>query len=182
MIKTFDVVVATDRSLGIGKSGQLPWKLPEDMKHFQSLTSQCDLDQGKNAVIMGRRTWESIPVKRRPLANRINVVLTRDPSFAAAPGVLTAGSLEQALEDLQLLRPYRCFIIGGGEIYRQAVKHPACRHLYITQIEADFQCDTFFPEYENDFVLLSASAEHQDNGVSYSFRIFGRGNDAAKGL
>ena len=107
-----------DLGRGIGCAGQLPWKLSGDMKYFKDLTSEVTASGCKNAVIMGRKTWESIPSKRRPLPDRINVVITRDSGYQLPEGVLAAFSLDEALELLQQFKVERCFVIGGGEIYR----------------------------------------------------------------
>lgn len=122
--RTFQVVVAATRKLGIGKDGKLPWKLPSDLKFFKKITL-FTLDPGrKNAVIMGRKTWESIPVDNRPLPGRLNVVLTRSGSFdiATAENVVICGSMNSAL-DLLAASPYclsieKVFVIGGGQVLR----------------------------------------------------------------
>merc|ERR1711972_1237626 len=103
--RAISVIVATTQKGGIGKDGTIPWKLPEDMGHFKKVTTAAP--HGKiNAVIMGRKTWDSIPVNFRPLPDRINVVLSRssaDPTFAFAfpAGVLLANSLNEALAQLE---------------------------------------------------------------------------------
>ena len=117
----------------IGADGALPWQLPEDLKHFKRMT------QG-HAVIMGRRTWESIG---RPLPGRRNVVVTRQSAFAA-PGASVAASLQDALalcRDQDVV-----FVIGGAELYRAAL--PLADGLLLTEIQRDFDGDTRFPEYD----------------------------------
>lgn len=122
--RTFEVVVAATREMGIGKDGKLPWKLPSDLKFFKELTMSTSDPAKKNAVIMGRRTWESIPVERRPLRGRLNVVLTRSGSFdiATMENVVICSSMNSAL-DLLASSPYcfsteKVFVIGGGQILR----------------------------------------------------------------
>jgi len=117
----------------IGADGALPWQLPEDLKHFKRMT------QG-HAVIMGRRTWESIG---RPLPGRRNVVVTRQTAFAV-PGASVAASLQDALalcRDQDVV-----FVIGGAELYRAAL--PLADGLLLTEIQRDFDGDTRFPEYD----------------------------------
>lgn len=122
--RTYQVVVAATRDMGIGKDGKLPWRLPTDLKFFKDITLTT-LDSGKkNAVIMGRKTWESIPLEHRPLPGRLNVVLTRSGSFdiATAENVVICGSMGSALE-LLAASPYclsieKVFVIGGGQIFR----------------------------------------------------------------
>jgi dihydrofolate reductase len=174
MVSDFDVVVAMDLKQGIGKAGQLPWKLSGDMKFFKELTSKVESPGKKNAVVMGRKTWESIPSKRRPLPDRINVVITRDTSFAVPPGVIKATSLDEALSSLEQSLVERCFVIGGGEIYRLAVAHPGCRRLYLTEVKSEFDCDVFFPQFDQSYSLLSPSALQEDNGIEYAFKEYVR--------
>jgi dihydrofolate reductase / thymidylate synthase len=116
------VVAATAGSLGIGKNGKLPWSLPLDMKHFKELTMATTRPNATNAVIMGRKTWQSIPPRFRPLERRLNIVLSRNPSIreqlGLPAGVIVASSLQQALQQLSEVRtwvllqawrhPYRC--------------------------------------------------------------------------
>lgn len=124
--RRYQVVVAATKEMGIGKDGKLPWKLPSDLKFFKDVTLRTSDSEKKNAVIMGRKTWESIPLKHRPLPGRLNVVLTRSRGFnvGGLDNVVTCGSMDSALELLGM-RPYdlsveRVFVIGGGEILRWA--------------------------------------------------------------
>jgi dihydrofolate reductase/thymidylate synthase len=122
--RNYQVVVAATRDLGIGKDGVLPWKLLGDLKFFKELTLATSDPAKKNAVIMGRKTWESIPVKSRPLPGRLNVILTRSGSFdfATVENVVICGSMKSALE-LLASTPYclsieKVFVIGGGQVLR----------------------------------------------------------------
>ncbi|KAJ6739102.1 BIFUNCTIONAL DIHYDROFOLATE REDUCTASE-THYMIDYLATE SYNTHASE [Salix koriyanagi] len=149
--KTYQVVVAATKDMGIGKDGKLPWKLPSDLKFFKDLTLTTTDSGKKNAVIMGRKTWESIPLEHRPLPGRLNVVLTRSGSFdiATAENVVICGSMGSALE-LLAASPYclsieKVFVIGGGQILRESLNAPGCDAIHITEIEMDFDCDTFIP-------------------------------------
>lgn len=128
--RTYQVVVAATQNMGIGKDGKMPWRLPSDLKFFKDVTMTTSDPVKKNAVIMGRKTWESIPLEHRPLPNRLNVVLTRSGSFdiATAENVVICGSMISALE-LLAASPYcvsieKVFVIGGGQIYR-------CVHLVV---------------------------------------------------
>ena len=117
----------------IGANGALPWRLPEDLRHFKRLT------QG-HAVIMGRKTWESIG---RPLPDRMNIVVTRTAGYAA-PGATVVGSLRAAIE--QCAGRGAVFVIGGAELYREALA--LADTLYLTEIQRDFPGDTRFPELD----------------------------------
>lgn len=122
--RSYQVVVAATRDMGIGKDGRLPWRLPSDLNFFKELTLATSDPGKKNAVVMGRKTWESIPLKYRPLPGRLNVVLTRSGSFdiATVDDVVICGSIPLALE-LLAEAPYcfsieKVFVIGGGQILR----------------------------------------------------------------
>lgn len=149
--RTFDLVLAADARWGIGKGNALPWpKLRADLQHFQRLTSTAAPGK-QNAVIMGRRTWESREVGCRVLPRRHNVVITRQPLGLSANGAspLIAGSLPEALRQLDALPDLeRIFVIGGAEIYRLALADERCRAAYVTRVHHDFDCDTFVPDLE----------------------------------
>ena len=130
------LIAAVARNHAIGKDNQLLWHLPEDMKHFRETT------RGK-PVIMGRKTWESLPEAFRPLPGRHNIVVSRDPAYTA-PGADLAGSLEAALTlagDAQ-----EVFVIGGEQLYRAAL--PLADRLYLTEVEVAPEADAFFPEVD----------------------------------
>lgn len=122
--RTYQVVVAATKEMGIGKDGKLPWNLPTDLKFFKDLTITTSDSAKKNAIVMGRKTWESIPTKYKPLSGRLNVVLTRSGGFdiANTENVVTCSSIDSAL-DLLTAPPYRLsiekvFVIGGGDVLR----------------------------------------------------------------
>jgi dihydrofolate reductase len=127
------VIAAVAANGIIGANGALPWRLPEDLRHFKRLT------QG-HAVIMGRKTWESIG---RPLPDRMNFVVTRTAGYAA-PGATVVGSLRDAIE--QSAGQSAVFVIGGAALYREALAFADT--LYLTEIQRDFPGDTRFPELE----------------------------------
>lgn len=126
----------------IGADGSMPWHVPEDMAYFAKKTAGA-------AVIMGRRTWESFPERFRPLPGRRNIVITRDGSYAA-PGGQTCGSLSEAIE----LAGGDAWIIGGGEIYRQAMERVS--ELYVTEIDLDVAGDTRAPEIAAEWIRSGA--------------------------
>lgn len=160
MAEKFSLVVATDINKGIGIDGKLPWRLKHDMKHFRDLTT----GGGGNAVIMGRKTWESIPDKFRPLPNRHNVVMTRNGHYEVPHGVWLAASLEGALA----VQAKKTFVIGGSQIYAEAIDHPSCEDLYLTRVQKEYECDAFFPPCEGLFVFGEVLGHFAENGVSYS--------------
>lgn len=156
------LIAATDQNRGIGLQGRLPWRLPADLDRFRRITTG-------HAVLMGRKTWESIG---RPLPERTNIVLSRHPAPAEANGVLWASSPEEAL---RLARDGEVFIIGGAEIY--ALFLPRADRLLLTRINGEFQADAFFPEVdEGQWKQVAAvpGVTDRDNPFSYEFREFRR--------
>jgi dihydrofolate reductase len=157
----FDIIVAVDNKNGIGKHGKLPWHLPEDMAHFKQITKRVQDPLKRNAVVMGRKTWDSIASKFRPLPDRLNIVLSHQQSLGLPEDVLLFHNLESALDHFSAYRAQWCvetfFLIGGASLYQQVLTRDACRRIYLTKIYADFNCDTFFPEISNDFSCQQAS-------------------------
>lgn len=170
----FSIVVAVDKDLGIGKNNSLPWHLPGDMKHFKQITSRA-ADGKRNAVIMGRKTWDSLPEKFKPLPGRLNIVVTRQRNLVLANNChncKVASSLDEALSLCESEAELSdVFVIGGAELYKAAISHSSLRRVYLTEIQASYACDVFFPQYANMLSLLPGSQTHNDNGVDYSFKI-----------
>ena len=132
------IIVAMDANRGIGKNNDLMWHLPADMKFFKEKTTE-------NIVVMGRKNFESIPEKYRPLPNRENVILTRNKSFKAE-GCLIFHSFDEVLKHYENEEDRTMFIIGGGEIYKEALKKDIVDEMYVTKINKSYDADTFFPE------------------------------------
>ncbi len=164
----FAVIAAVASNGVIGIDNRLPWRLPDDLKRFRALTSG-------HAVIMGRRTWESLP---RALPDRQNIVVTRTPGYLA-DGAETAGSLVDALS--RASRPAPTFCIGGGALYRDAL--PLADTLYITAIDRAFTGDATFPPLDRDQWCEVEREPHTlrgPEGFDYAFVTFRRvGNDLA---
>ena len=133
----------------IGKNGTLPWHIPEDLKHFKEITTN-------KTVVMGRKTWESLPEKFRPLPNRKNVVITRQTDYPVPVSVLTFSSTTDAFTQLST---EDIFIIGGAEIYKQTIDQADA--LEITHIDQTVDGDVFFPEI-NLGVWKEVSRENHD--------------------
>jgi dihydrofolate reductase len=128
----------------IGDAGTIPWRLPEDLAHFKELTLN-------GAVIMGRRTWDSLPERFRPLPGRDNIVVTRQSDWSA-DGVTVVHSLPDALA---AAAPQPVWIIGGGEIYRQAM--PLADRLEVTEVDLDTSGDTVAPTVDAAFTQTAAT-------------------------
>jgi len=145
-MKNFAIVVAMDEARGIGKGGGIPWHVPEDMRNFKEVTTAVSRTSKTNAVIMGRKTWDSLPEKFRPLPGRLNIVLSRQKDLALPKGVLHFPGLEEALAYIgKDPKVENVFVIGGAQVYEKAVNHPACNRLLATFVQGKFSCDTFFP-------------------------------------
>ncbi|MDR2556047.1 MAG: dihydrofolate reductase [Fibromonadaceae bacterium] len=146
----------------IGKDNKLPWHLPADLHFFKKTTLG-------HPIIMGRKNFESIG---KVLPGRTNIVLTRNASFAEAENLKVAHSLEEAFEIARETGTDECFVIGGAEIYKEAL--PLCQKLYITKVHGIFEGNTFMPEFEKDFRKISSVSNLKDerNVYDYDFEIF----------
>jgi len=128
--------------------------------------------EARNAVLMGRRTWEGLPEKFRPLPGRINGVLSRTPGMNSDGTFHLWPNLEAALADLDKDETVReIFVIGGGQLYASALLHPGCVRVYRTYIEADYDCDTFFAVMPKAFVETSTSPFIEEAGVKYRIAL-----------
>lgn len=166
------LIVAATTKLGIGHAGGLPWpSLKSEMAYFRRVTKGLSSSTARNAVIMGRKTWDSIPAKFRPLEGRTNVVVSRSGKIQGMENgkeqdgdVIVAKSLEHAVEilggcdksvtagtkseaaDSESLPPLgKVFVIGGSTVYASALKMPQTKRVLLTKIYKDYECDTFFP-------------------------------------
>ncbi|HWT93974.1 MAG TPA: dihydrofolate reductase [Solirubrobacteraceae bacterium] len=155
-----ELVVAYSENRVIGRDGDLPWRLPTDLARFKEITMG-------GAVVMGRRTWESIPPKFRPLPGRRNIVLTRSPDFAAE-GAEVLPSLDAALAATD----GACFVIGGGTVYAEAL--PLADVVHATVVEGSVEGDTLFPVLPESFVLADESEPVEENGFRFTFRRYVR--------
>ena len=153
-------VVAHARNRVIGRDGDLPWHLPADLRRFRELTSG-------HAVVMGRRTYESLPERFRPLPNRRNLVLSTDPAYSA-PGAEVFCDLHSALAACS----GDCFVIGGGATYADALA--VADRVYATEIDAEIDGDTFFPELSSAWRRVEASGPEVENGHAFRFCTYER--------
>lgn len=136
----FSLIVAMDSNRGIGKDNDLMWHLPAEMRFFTTTTKE-------QIVVMGRKNYDSIPEKYRPLPNRENVVLSRNPDFDAGDCKVFT-SLNECIEHFNSETERKLFVIGGGQIYREALAHDDLNEMFITYIDHAFEPDTFFPEFD----------------------------------
>lgn len=151
------LVVALADNGCIGRDGDLPWRLPDDLKRFKQLTLG-------NPIIMGRKTWESIG---RPLPGRLNIVVTRQRGYAAE-GCIVVGSLDEAQQVAASSGAALASIIGGAELYALAL--PCCDLLHLTRVHAEVEGDTFFPPIDwKHFHLVESEAHPADEKHAYAF-------------
>lgn len=170
-MKDFAIVVAADDAWGIGKDGDLAWNLPGDMAWFRQVTLGSDPENVPNTVIMGRKTWDTIPDNFRPLARRNNIVVSRNRALEIGEGATLVHSFEEALA---VPAVGKRFVIGGGSLYAEALEHPDCRVLYITQVEGDFDCDTQMPVPRADFVIKQIQQPVTESGITYQITTWKR--------
>ncbi|KAF1357227.1 hypothetical protein EJ07DRAFT_129674 [Lizonia empirigonia] len=206
--KSLTLILAATPSLGIGKAGGLPWpQLKQEMGYFARVTKRTtphtsegdaagqlfETRRRVNAVVMGRKTWDSIPARFRPLKDRLNVVVTRDVEAlrarlepareGAVEGPLVAGSVARGVE------VGRVVVIGGASIYEQALKLEEARHVLLTKIQNEYECDTFFSEdleggkwrkaglqelREFTGEEFENGAEVEEKGVKFEFCLYNR--------
>ena len=151
------IIAAYDRNRVIGRDGHMAWHIPGEQRRFRELTTGA-------AVIMGRRTWQDIG---HPLPDRLNIVLSGNPGFTA-PGCLVARSLEEAIA---LAGELDIYISGGAAVYAQAL--PLAQRLYLTEIDAAYPGDTFFPDFDESLYVRHLDERH-DGPVPFSHYTYTR--------
>lgn len=156
---TVSFVVAASTNNAIGKNNQLLWNLPNDMKFFKNTTWAMP-------VLMGRKTFESLG---KPLQGRLNIIITRQKDWKP-DGTSVVHSLEDAIKSASAADYQEAFIIGGGEIFKEAM--PIADKIYITRVDADLQGDAFFPEInKKDWLMTSEQSFAADDKHAYSYHF-----------
>ena len=153
---TVGIIAVIDRNLGIGKDGKMLADLPPDLKYFKKITLN-------HMVIMGRKTHQSIA---KILSDRTNIVLSKNSEFKVK-GCLVLSSIKEAIEYAKQAKETEVFIIGGGDIYDQAIKY--ADKLYLTLVDAEWSADTFFPKYKEFKNLISESEEQEYKGLKFKY-------------
>uniref|UniRef100_UPI00398E894A dihydrofolate reductase n=1 Tax=Pristiophorus japonicus TaxID=55135 RepID=UPI00398E894A len=187
MPRLINCIVAVCPNMGIGKDGNFPWhpiRLSKELKHFQKMTTTPSVEGKRNAVIMGRKTWFSIPEKHRPLKDRINIVLSRELKELPQGANYLAHDLDSALTHLDSSelqdKVDLVWIIGGSTLYKEAMESPVSHRIFVTRILKDFESDTFIQEMDlNKFKLLPKFPDvptevQEDNGIQYKFEVYER--------
>ena len=160
-------IVAVDKNWGIGYNGKLLAHIPEDLKRFKELTTG-------NIVVMGRKTWNSLPVN--PLPNRRNIIITKNPIYFTTINGASRQDLEYTIQDMTSMKnDFEWFIIGGGEIYRQLL--PYCDRVYVTKIEKSYEdVDTYFPNLDKDpqWEVSTSTELREYESIPYAFLTYDR--------
>ena len=158
------LIVAMDKARGIGKNNDLMWHLPADMKFFKETTTG-------HIVLMGRKNFESIPEKYRPLVNRENVILTRNKNYTAE-GCTIVNDLSELTDLFSAFDERTLFVIGGGEIYRLAMEAGMIDEMLITHVNKNYDADTFFPTFELcDWKVETIMTQEKDERHEASFTV-----------
>ncbi|GAB0100136.1 Dihydrofolate reductase [Sergentomyia squamirostris] len=177
-----NLCVAACENLGIGKNGSLPWRLKQELKHFNRVTTKVSDPAKKNAAIMGRKTYFGIPENKRPLPGRLNIVLSTQSDLKLPPDVILCSSLPEALKLLEK-DPYKqeienIWIVGGYSVYKEAMESPNCHiRIYFTEIKKHFECDAFFPAIPETFKIVPNDEDmpsdvQEENGIQYQYFVY----------
>lgn len=169
------LIVALCKNRGIGFKNAMPWHIKNDFVYFKKLT----VGNGNNAVIMGRKTWLSIPFKNRPLPKRENIVLTTkatDLNFyklsKTKHNLIVLPSLKEAKTYCEKNKFDNVWIIGGSQVYKESLDSKLIDTIYATEIDKEYECDTFFPEIKDDFVLKAVGRDNVENDVVYNYKKY----------
>ncbi|XP_063591133.1 dihydrofolate reductase-like [Penaeus indicus] len=180
MSTRLNIIVAACENQGIGINGELPWRLREEMKYFSRMTKMTKSSEKQNAVMMGRKTWESIPDKFRPLPGRLNLVIS---SRAKNPGPEFNGStvcssFKEAIDKVHSRAEVESvWAIGGSSIYEMALESDHLHRIYLTRILKDFECDTFLPSFDpKKFQIVTdplvPNEIQQEGDITYKYEIY----------
>ncbi|XP_053147208.1 dihydrofolate reductase [Hemicordylus capensis] len=183
MVRSLNAIAAVCQNMGIGKDGQLPWPpLRNEFRYFQKMTKTTTQEGKQNVVIMGKKTWFSIPEDKRPLKDRINIVLSKELKEAPKGAHFLARSLAEALKLLESSelesKTDMVWIVGGSTVYKAAMDEPIHQRLFVTRILCEFESDTFFPEIDLEKYRLlpgypGVPADIQEeNGIQYKFEVY----------
>ena len=157
---SINIIAAMARNRVIGVNNKLPWNIPDDLKRFKLLTTS-----DKSAVVMGRKTWESLPIK--PLPNRRNYILTKNNYNATFPDGLVLKDIDDVVNLKKIYN--NIWIIGGQAIYEEYINKPYITRIYLTEVEGEYEGDTFFPELPDYFIktIQGPSKFYQKNALQF---------------
>ncbi|XP_018413663.1 PREDICTED: dihydrofolate reductase-like [Nanorana parkeri] len=182
--KPIKLIAAACNNMGIGLKGNLPWNLPNEYQYMLNTITRVEQPGKKNLIVWGRKSFETFDENLLPLANTVIVLLTRKlsdlPKHAhyicrdedEVVELVSKSPLSEEIESI--------WVLGGVECYQNMMRHPLCTHIYFTEIMADFESDTFFPEFDKDVFKLKEnfpgvpSGIQEEKGVSYVFQVYER--------
>ncbi len=167
-MRTFSIIVAVDEAMGIGKDGALPWRLPGDMRRLREMT----VGDGGNAVIMGRKTWESIPARFQPLPDRLNVVVSRRGVADLPAGVHQATGFDVGLQWIAEQNGDDVVVLGGRSVYGEALQHHGCARAYVTEVVGTYDCDVTLSPLPKRFARGEPGLVQSENGIEYRFVVY----------
>ncbi|XP_037082966.1 putative dihydrofolate reductase [Pollicipes pollicipes] len=181
VLRKMNLIVAVASNGGIGKNNDLPWKLTKEFRYFVNTTRRLEDASKKNAVVLGRKTWESIPPTMRPMKGKINVIVTSQKDFVAeGKDVYVVHSLQEA-QELLSTPPLADTVetiwqVGGASLYQEAIEKKLVDKLYLTKIRKEYDADVFFPKYnEEDFVEISdphvPEGVLEEDGVEWTHHV-----------
>lgn len=154
-----NIIAAIGKNRELGRDNKLLWHIPKDMERFKKLTSG-------QIAIMGRKTYESLPEKFRPLPNRVNIIVTRDANYMIS-GTTVCHSVEEAIQQAKTIAGKETFIIGGAQIYAQSIKY--ADKLFLTLVDKEYpDADAFFPDYSQFKKVISEEA-HNSGDLHFKF-------------
>jgi len=177
-MKNFSLVLAVDEKNWLGKDNDLAWRISADMKYFKKVTHTTQDLAKHNAVIMWRKTWESIPQKYRPLPGRINCILSRSITKESKDSqiddfVLYFNSVESCLEEIDSKDNIESiFVIGWANIYNQLLSHPRLEKIYLTQVFWDYNCDVFFDWIPDSFIVESYTDKQEEKWIEFEWLVY----------
>lgn len=186
MNKKVNSIVAVSLNNGIGKNGDLPWRLTKELKQFSKITTTTTNPSMQNAVVMGRKTWLSIPEKRRPLIKRMNIVLSKTMKLDLLPDDKPKPHyiFSDLLEAIDFLNKQdnieNIFIIGGERVYKSILELKLCDKIYLTKVFKEFDCDAFYPsiDEEKEFQLIQTDEVpigiQEENDIKYEYLVYER--------
>jgi len=157
------MIVAMTKNRGIGYKNSIPWKIKKDMEYFSKLT--IGNSKHKNAIIMGKNTWLSLPNK--PLPKRENLIIS-----STMKGDNIYKNTNECLDYCKDQKFDNVWIIGGQEIYNEFIHHKELRTIHVTEIQRPYECDTFFPLIPNNFTIYPVSAYYSENNINISFNTY----------
>ena len=165
----YNIIAATDIKNGIGLNGAIPWKCKSDLKRFSKLTKGT----GYNAIIMGRKTWDSLP-NNKPLPGRTNIVLTKNNDIQNSDNVFVFNTVHEIKAFCIAHDFHTGWIIGGEQIYRLFIDDPDVEHLYLTEISGTYECDTFFPSFNGFKIYQTDEWEDEETDITCKLRVYER--------